>query len=114
MPPAGRRQGAPIPGSLDPPPPVRRGGTALRLTRRPFDLALRETWTIARNSSSHKTNVLVEVSDEGLEGVGEAAPNVRYGEDWQSVVAALDAAGALLATGVPDGSGWYDGIIDRL
>lgn len=93
---------------------ARRGGTALRLTRRPFELALRETWTIARNSSSHKTNVLVTLSHEGLEGLGEAAPNVRYGEDWRSVVAAIDAAGVLPVPGSPTASGCYDGIIDRL
>jgi L-alanine-DL-glutamate epimerase-like enolase superfamily enzyme len=71
----------------------------VRLTRRPLELTLRETWTIARNSSTGKKNVLVRVEAEELEGLGEAAPNVRYGEDWQSVLAALDTVAPLVEAG---------------
>ncbi len=73
-------------------------------------LTLRETWTIARNSSTRKTNVLVRLEDGGIEGLGEAAPNVRYGEDWQSVIAAIDAATPHLEAGAAR----YSEIIDRV
>jgi len=69
---------------------------ALVMERRKVDLALRHTWTIARNSSAVKSNVLVRISGRGAAGLGEAAPNVRYREDWQTVMAALDRAAPLL------------------
>ena len=43
-------------------------------------LPLRYVWKISRNSSTSKTNLLLRVVGLGHEGVGEAAPNVRYGE----------------------------------
>jgi len=44
-------------------------------------LFLEDTWTIARNSSDYKDNVIVKIEKDGLTGLGEAAPNIRYGED---------------------------------
>jgi L-alanine-DL-glutamate epimerase-like enolase superfamily enzyme len=44
-------------------------------------LQLKNTWTIARNSSNYKENVFVKISRDGIAGFGEAAPNVRYGEN---------------------------------
>ena len=44
-------------------------------------LFLENTWTISRNSSDYKDNVLVKIEKDGVFGLGEAAPNVRYGED---------------------------------
>jgi L-Ala-D/L-Glu epimerase / N-acetyl-D-glutamate racemase len=44
-------------------------------------LNLTHTWTIARNSSDFKDNVFVRIERDGVVGYGEAAPNVRYGED---------------------------------
>lgn len=82
----------------------------LRMTRSALPLTLRETWTIARNSSTGKTNVLVRLEEGGIEGLGEAAPNPRYGEDWLSVIAAVDAMQPLLAPGAAR----YEEILDRL
>jgi L-alanine-DL-glutamate epimerase-like enolase superfamily enzyme len=65
------------------------GRAPIRLERKTIDLALKHAWTIARNTSTVKRNVLVRVSHGGIEGVGEAAPNVRYGEDWETVLSAL-------------------------
>jgi L-Ala-D/L-Glu epimerase len=45
-----------------------------------LQLPLRYTWKISRNSSTFKTNLLLRVEGHGLQGRGEAAPNVRYGE----------------------------------
>lgn len=44
-------------------------------------LELAHTWTIARNSSDYKNNVFIEINKDGITGIGEAAPNVRYDED---------------------------------
>src|SRR5262250_2464594 len=77
----------------------------LVLERRTVDLTLARPWTIARGSSTVKTNVLVRVSagdagggpaaSDGT-GLGEAAPNARYGEDWRSVLGALDRMAPLV------------------
>jgi len=44
-------------------------------------LYLAHTWTISRNSSDYKDNVFVKLEHGGIVGYGEAAPNVRYGEN---------------------------------
>ncbi len=44
-------------------------------------LILAHTWTISRNSSDYKDNVFVKIEKDGTTGYGEAAPNVRYGEN---------------------------------
>ena len=46
----------------------------------PLQLPLRYTWKISRNASTTKTNLVLRVAGADHEGVGEAAPNVRYGE----------------------------------
>ena len=55
------------------------GGVMIEVkTRRLF---LQDTWTISRNSSDYKNNVFVRIEKDGIVGLGEAAPNVRYGEN---------------------------------
>jgi len=55
------------------------GGAMIEVkTKRLF---LEDTWTISRNSSDYKDNVFVKIEKDGVAGFGEAAPNVRYGED---------------------------------
>jgi L-alanine-DL-glutamate epimerase-like enolase superfamily enzyme len=44
-------------------------------------LELKHTWTLSRNSSDFKNNVFVKLEKDGITGIGEAAPNVRYGEN---------------------------------
>lgn len=55
-------------------------------------LNLKHTWTISRNSSDFKDNVFVSINRDGVTGWGEAAPNVRYGEDAQKTVLRLQNA----------------------
>ena len=43
-------------------------------------LPLRFTWKISRNSSTEKKNFFVGASENEHKGVGEVAPNIRYGE----------------------------------
>jgi L-alanine-DL-glutamate epimerase-like enolase superfamily enzyme len=47
----------------------------------PLRLELKYTWVISRNSSEYKPNFIVRVADnKGYSGIGEVAPNIRYGE----------------------------------
>ncbi len=47
-------------------------------------LNLYHPWTLSRNTSLYKENVFVYYEKDGLVGYGEAAPNVRYDETWQT------------------------------
>ncbi|RMF61265.1 MAG: dipeptide epimerase [Calditrichaeota bacterium] len=55
-------------------------------------LNLVHTWTISRNSSDFKENVFVKLEKDGIVGYGEAAPNVRYGENAQLTVQRIHEA----------------------
>ena len=65
------------------------GGAMIEVkTKRLF---LQDTWTISRNSSDYKDNVFVKIEKDGVAGYGEAAPNVRYGEDHQKTTDRINA-----------------------
>jgi len=51
-----------------------------------YDLRLRHTFTISRNSKEIESCVFVELEHDGIIGYGEAAPSERYGETWRTVV----------------------------
>jgi L-Ala-D/L-Glu epimerase len=61
-----------------------------RLRYRPLDLRLRHVFRIARGASEVRYNLLVEAEADGRVGLGEAAPILRYGEDRESAVRAVD------------------------
>ncbi|MBV6504868.1 MAG: L-Ala-D/L-Glu epimerase [Syntrophorhabdaceae bacterium] len=61
-------------------------------------LNLTHTWTIARNSSDFKDNVFVRLERDGIVGYGEAAPNVRYGEDAVKTTQRMNEAKAIFET----------------
>ncbi len=65
----------------------------------PLVLPLRYVWKIARNASTSKTNLLVRMAGHGCNGLGEAAPNVRYGETPELLLAQF---AALQAHGLPE------------
>ncbi len=65
-------------------------------------LMLRHSWTIARNSSNFKDNVFVCIERDGVFGLGEAAPNVRYGESAEQTLTALHDA-----RGIFESSDWF-------
>ena len=70
------------------------GGAMLEVkTRRLF---LKDTWTISRNSSDYKDNVFVKIIMDGTAGYGEAAPNVRYGEDAEKTTNRIESMRPLL------------------
>jgi len=56
------------------------------------DLKLTYTWTISRESSDVKHNVFVKVTQDGVTGIGEAAPNIRYNETTESTIEVIKKA----------------------
>ena len=89
---------------------VPKAAPPLRFEHKTFDLILRRTWAIARGASDVKRNVLARLTFDGVEGLGEGAPNARYGEDAQTVAAAL----VLRARGIGADPAGYGAVIDRL
>ncbi len=80
----------------------RSSSTGIAVSKR--RLNLQHTWTISRNSSDSKDNVFVCIERDGTKGWGEAAPNVRYGEDVERTVAGLDRAKEVLRANTD----WFD------
>src|SRR2546428_5403450 len=82
----------------------------VRLERSKIELRLRHVWSIARGSSAVKINVLTRLVCGGIEGLGEAAPNTRYGEDADSVLRTIEILAPLLG----DDPSRRDEILDRI
>ncbi|MCP4707696.1 MAG: dipeptide epimerase [Planctomycetes bacterium] len=55
-------------------------------------LQLVHTWTIARSSDDVKNNVFVKFAKDGIVGLGEAGPSLRYNETPESTVEAIKKA----------------------
>ena len=62
----------------------------MKLTWEPVSLRLRHTFTISRSSMDIARNVLVRLEHDGITGFGEAPPSSYYGQDRESVLAALE------------------------
>ncbi|MBI3820372.1 MAG: dipeptide epimerase [Planctomycetes bacterium] len=60
----------------------RHSTTRATLEFAPLELSLRHPWTTARNTSNVKKNGLLTIAADGVIGYGEAAPNVRYGQNY--------------------------------
>ena len=71
----------------------------MKVSHEIISLHTRHPFVIARGGYASHENVVVRIEDEnGIEGLGEAAPNRYYGESTGSVVAALERFAPLLAT----------------
>ena len=66
-----------------------------------YELPLRFLWKLSRNTSAAKTNFVLQATQAGASGRGEAAPNVRYGETPALLRAQFED---LLAHGLPQAS----------
>ena len=66
-----------------------------RIEAEQVTLRLRHTWTTTMSSSSERRNVFVRHTRDGITGVGEGAPIVRYGENAYQ---ARDAVDSLIST----------------
>ncbi len=58
----------------------------MRLRYYPIDLELQHTFTISRSSKNISESVIVELVQDGIIGIGEAAPSERYGETRETVI----------------------------
>jgi L-Ala-D/L-Glu epimerase len=82
----------------------------VKLSHEILSLRTRYPFVIARGGYAAHENVVVRIEDdEGIEGLGEAAPNRYYGESVGSVVAALEKFAPVLATA----DGWSLEAIDE-
>jgi len=68
----------------------------IEMTYRRVTLHPTHPFTISRESSDIKTNILVTLRWEGLEGIGEAAPHSFFGETPETVERELDRGAPLL------------------
>jgi len=62
----------------------------MKLTYETICVKLKHTFRTSRESSDSRRNVICKVQHQELEGLGEAAPSTYYGQDAQTVVAALE------------------------
>lgn len=68
----------------------------MKLTWERISLQTSRPFVIARWGYAGHENVIVSVTDDGITGMGEAAPNRYYGETADSVVAALERYAAVV------------------
>ncbi len=62
----------------------------MKLSHQTIELSPTHPFVIARGGYAHHRNVIVRLIDgDGIEGLGEAAPNRYYGESVSTVIAAL-------------------------
>lgn len=64
-------------------------------------LMLRHTWTTTMSSSTYRNTVKVQFSRDGLTGVGEGAPIIRYKEYPEQAKQAIDAIAGEIASSDP-------------
>lgn len=64
-------------------------------------LNLKHTWTTVRDSSNIKQNVFVKLEKDGIIGIGEAAPNIRYQETPETTVKVIEKAVSLFENADP-------------
>ena len=55
-------------------------------TIKKLKLNLKYTWKISRNSSEFKENLIITCGGKGAMGMGEVAPNIRYGETPENLL----------------------------
>ncbi len=74
----------------------------MNLTYHPLDLKLRYTFHIAREIRDVQNNIIVHIKDDdGIVGLGEAAPTSFFGEDVSSVTSVFNQAINLLKITAP-------------
>lgn len=64
-------------------------------------LMLRHTWTTTMSSSTYRDTVKVQFSRDGITGVGEGAPIIRYKEYPEQAKQAIDAIAGEIASSDP-------------
>jgi L-alanine-DL-glutamate epimerase-like enolase superfamily enzyme len=64
-------------------------------------LKLRHTWTTTMSSSEYRDNLYCRFDSDGITGVGEGAPIVRYNESARMAARAIESVRPMLATADP-------------
>jgi L-alanine-DL-glutamate epimerase-like enolase superfamily enzyme len=59
--------------------------TKMKLSWQHYDLQLKHTFRIARNARDFVPVVILQLEHDGIIAYGEASPNVRYGEDVETL-----------------------------
>lgn len=57
---------------------------------KPIKLDLKYNWKLSRNETIEKTNLIIEIEENGLLYLGEVAPNIRYNETPELIVTQFD------------------------
>ena len=70
----------------------------MEIILRPFELKLKHTFTISRESYDIQPNLIVELKDEGISGYGEATSNPYYGITIQKMMDDLTPLKHLIET----------------
>ena len=99
--------GAAAAGSLFAPGSVVRGAWAgaegkTRIAVKLFELKLRQAWGLSRGTWTTRRNCYVRIERDGVAGLGEAAPIVRYNETAESAAAFIDKARPVLERDLGD------------
>lgn len=80
-----------------------------------FDLPLRHTFTISRESIRVQPTMIVELEEAGLRGFGEATTNRYYGFTFENMAAALEAVRAEIETlPLDDPAAFWQALYPRL
>jgi L-alanine-DL-glutamate epimerase-like enolase superfamily enzyme len=58
----------------------------MKVTIKKIELPLKVLWKISRNATQVKQNFIIEVNHKGAIGLGEIAPNIRYGETPENIL----------------------------
>ena len=66
-----------------------------------YRLKLRHTWTTTMSSSTYRDILYVHYNHDGISGVGEGAPIVRYKEDAKGAQTAVDSVLPMLDSSDP-------------
>jgi L-Ala-D/L-Glu epimerase len=67
-----------------------------KLDVRIFDVRLKHAWTLSRGTWNIRRNVLIRIEKDGVAGMGESAPIVRYNETAESGLAFINRARPIL------------------
>ena len=76
-------------------------GAAATIEAKVVRLKLRHTWTTVMSSSEYRDTIHLHYTREGITGVGEGAPIVRYHENAESAQRAIESVQDLLASANP-------------
>ena len=73
-----------------------------RVTVKLYELKLRQAWGLSRGTWTTRRNCYVRIERDGVVGLGEAAPIVRYNETAESAAAFIDKARPVLERDLGD------------